>query len=470
MRELKRDPVRENPIKAILKVTATSLSLIIVVAFAMRVGCLWMAKRHAPTPFFDVPYGYETGHIARSITLGKGFSSPLSGVDTGPTAWLTPAFPYLLAGVFKLFGIYTYTSFLVIVTIDCLFSALACVPIFFIGKRLDGLATGAIAAWIWALFPVAIIMPLSWVWDTCLSTLVVGLIVWATLAVCESNRARHWAAYGLLWAFGLMVNPAILSVLPFLLLWLALQLRKENRQWLKLPAMAALLITMGCIPWTARNYLTFHKLVPLRSNFGLELWLGNNSQVTDTLARWLHPDGYPPERQKFVQMGEIAYMQAKQHEAVQFIVSHPRDEMRFLWHRFMDNWTGTSEPIPDIWRFLSWQGQLTLGTNILVSLLSMAGLLLLFRRERREAWLFAVFPAVYPAIYYVTHTSARYRHPIDPILCVLTAFSIGAASAAFARRFSRAKQPAFGAGARQDLAVAPADSAFLTEKETVLNR
>jgi hypothetical protein len=444
--------VRDNPIKAVLKATPTSLSLIVIVAFAMRVGFLWMAKHHAPTPFFDFPYGYETGHIARSIALGKGFSSPLNGVDTGPTAWLTPVFPYLLAGVFKLFGIYTYTSFLVIVTIDCLFSALACVPTFFIGERLGGRATGAIAAWIWALFPVAIILPVSWVWDTCLSTLVVGLIVWATLAVCESKRTRDWAAYGLLWAFGLMLNPAILSVLPFILLWQASQLRKENRQWLKLPAVAALLITMGCMPWTARNYLTFHKLIPMRSNFGLELWLGNNSQVTDTLARWLHPDGYLPERQKFVQMGEIAYMQAKQHEAVQFIVSHPRDEMRFLWHRFMDNWTGTSEPIPDIWRSLGWQGQLTLATNILVSLLSMVGVLLLFRRERREAWLFAVFPVVYPVIYYVTHTSARYRHPIDPILCVLAGFSIAAVSTAVARGLSRAKRPALRAEAARDLA------------------
>ncbi len=122
--------MRDNPIKAVLKAAPTSLSLIVVVAFAMRVGFVWMAKHHAPTPFFDFPYGYETGHIARSIALGKGFSSPLNGVDTGPTAWLTPVFPYLLAGVFKLFGIYTYTSFLVIVTIDCLFSALACVPDF----------------------------------------------------------------------------------------------------------------------------------------------------------------------------------------------------------------------------------------------------------------------------------------------------------------------------------------------------
>src|SRR5437867_10185904 len=38
-------------------------------------------------------FGYETGRIARSIALGQGFSSPLFA-NTGPTAWMTPVYPY----------------------------------------------------------------------------------------------------------------------------------------------------------------------------------------------------------------------------------------------------------------------------------------------------------------------------------------------------------------------------------------
>src|SRR5689334_12080743 len=48
----------------------------------------------------------EAGRIARSLALGQGFSNPLFG-QTGPTAWLSPGFPVLLAGVFKVFGVYT---------------------------------------------------------------------------------------------------------------------------------------------------------------------------------------------------------------------------------------------------------------------------------------------------------------------------------------------------------------------------
>src|SRR5208283_4896298 len=54
-------------------------------------------------------FGYEAGRIARSIVQGRGFGSPLFE-DTGPTAWMTPVYPYLVAGVFKLFGTYTKLS------------------------------------------------------------------------------------------------------------------------------------------------------------------------------------------------------------------------------------------------------------------------------------------------------------------------------------------------------------------------
>jgi len=35
-----------------------------------------------------------------------------------------------------------------------------------------------------------------------------------------------------------------------------------------------------------------------------------------------------------------------------------------------------------------------------------------------------VFPVCYPVIYYITHTSLRYRHPIDPLLVLLTTLAV----------------------------------------------
>ena len=427
-----------NPLKRAVK----SVSVIVIIAFAIRIIVFAAVEHQRTVPTAEnVPFGYETGNIARSIAEGKGFSSPLS-IETGPTIWLTPIYPYLLAGVFKIFGVYSYKSMLMIVTLNEVFSALTCIPIFFIAKRVGGPALGASAAWLWAIFPHAIMLPIEWVWDTSLAALMAALILWATLAIRDSNRVKDWIGYGLLWGVGLMVNASILAVAPFLLLWLALDLRKKSRRWIQLPATALILMGVVCVPWTVRNYVVFHRVIVFRSNFGLELWLGNNDQVPDTWAGYLHPSDYPPEREKYVRMGEIKYMQLKQSEAISFMESHPRDTLRFFWRRFVDNWMGTWDPIQDVWNSLSTLGRIKLASNIFLSLFGLLGLLFMFREKSAYAFPIAMFPLVYPIVYYITHTSVRYRHPSDPAMMVAAAYAAAYPMIMMARRKRKAEFPA----------------------------
>jgi hypothetical protein len=416
----------EEDLMSLLKRTFTSLSVIVVFAFAVRILVFWALQAHSRVPVVtNLPFGYETGRIARSIAEGKGFSSPLS-IETGPTAWLTPAFPYLLAGVFKLFGVYSYRSLMAIVTLDAIFSALTCIPVFYIAKRLAGTVVGACAAWYWAIFPNAILISFEWIWDTSLSALAAALILWATLAIADSKRLKNWIGYGLLWGAGLMVNAAIFALTPFLFVWIALRVRGKNigQMWLKLPAVALIFMGLVCVPWTVRNYVVFHHVIPFRSNFGLELWLGNNDRVPDTWAGDLHPNDYAPEREKYARLGEIEYMRQKQSEAIQFMESHPRDTLRFFWRRFADNWMGTWEPIQDTWTNMPLAYRAFFVSNISLSLLGLLGLLVMYRENNEYAFPLATFPLIYPIVYYVTHSSLRYRHPIDPAMVVLAVFAL----------------------------------------------
>jgi hypothetical protein len=418
----------------ILRRIFLSLSVIIIFAFAIRLALVGYIQIHAKVPIITaMPFGYETGRIAKSIATGNGFSSPLS-VPTGPTAWLTPIYPYLLAGVFKIFGVYSYLSYLIIMFINNIFSSMTCVPIYFIAKRLGGPKLGAGAAWVWAVFPNAILIPFEWVWDTSLAALMAGLVVWATMEILDSRRLRDWIGYGLLWGMALMVNAAFVSVIPFIFLWLAWRLIKAHGRWIQLPAAAGLAAILCCVPWTIRNYVAFHTFIPFRSNFGLELWLGNNDQVPDTWAGFLHPNDYAPEREKYSRLGEIEYMREKRHEAVQFMLSHPRDTMRFFWRRFADNWLGSWDPVLDVWSSLGWDSKTTLASNISLSLLGLVGVLLLFRQKNPFAFPLAIFPLVFPVVYYITHSSLRYRHPIDPVMAVLTAVTLGYPVRAIANR------------------------------------
>jgi 4-amino-4-deoxy-L-arabinose transferase-like glycosyltransferase len=434
-----------------LKSVFLSVGFIVVAAFIVRMAYCWyiLGIRDVTMPD-NHPFGAETGAISAAIASGRGFSSPLLGVASGPTAWLTPVYPYLLAGIFKLFGIFSFKSSLIIRTIDMAFSSFVCWPVYDIGKKAFGRHVGAASAWLWAFLPAGIYYSVVWVWDTALAVLCMTLLFAATLHIRGRTRLSWWIGYGALWAFSAMVNATVLSLLPFLALWALWPLRHEFLRTSKLALLAAFVFIAGMAPWTVRNYLVFHKFIPLRSNFGLELWLSNNPEVPDTWAGYLHPTNDREESAKYVRMTEIPYMEEKQSEAFTFMRSHPYDTMRFFFRRFEDNWMGTWDAPADQWRFLPLSEKAALVWNCLFSLLAFAGTFLANRTKRESALPFTTVMLVFPLVFYVTHTNARYRHPMDAIMCLLAIFALRyPLSNLAAKRASsprRAAQSALGVG------------------------
>ncbi len=277
-----------------LQAIATSLTLIVAIAFVARVGFAVSQARKIPdAALAHVPFENETGSIAQAIATGQGYSNPFAR-NTGPTAWLTPIYPWLVVVAFKIFGVFTIRAFYFLVFLNIVFSSAACVPLYAVGKRIAGVGVGAAAAWLWAIYPNAVMTPFEWIWDTSLAALLSVVLLWATMRLAESRRMRDWCLYGLLWGFVLMTNPSLGSLLPFLLGWAAYRAwwkaaspRSAGKKWLLQPSAALAIAILCCVPWTIRNYTVFHRFVPLRSNFPLELYIGNNENYDD-----LHPH-YP---------------------------------------------------------------------------------------------------------------------------------------------------------------------------------
>src|ERR1700704_5347209 len=269
---------------------------IVVIAFIVRMLALSYTVLVFATPIKTlVTYGYELGQVARSIAAGHGFSSPLRALETGPTAWFTPIYPYLLAGIFKVWGTYSDMSRVIIATLNCAFAALTIVPINGIARRSFGEGVARGASWVWVFLPTSLYFPIAWIWDTALTALIFMLIFWATLALRGTRTIRPWAGYGALWVVGGLINPSILSLFPFFLGWLVWNERKQAGPWVKQAAAALLLFTIGLAPWTIRNYRVFGKFIVLRSNFGLEFWLGDKPDDRDGAAQLFHAAHNPRE-------------------------------------------------------------------------------------------------------------------------------------------------------------------------------
>lgn len=412
-------PAKKNAWRTVAFAIA-SPAFILTIAFALRICLLPNYLRQVDMAAVAARLGdcTESCNIARSIADGKGFSSPFM-METGPTAWVSPAYPYLLAGIFKVFGTATYRSIVAAAFLnEVFFMGLTCLPVFFIARRIGGHSLGAIAAWLWALYPI-VVPPLSFLSYIPLSTFLAAVTLWATLAICDSDSPMAWTGYGLCWGLGLLTNPSVISVLPVLFIWLVWMRRKKLRRWIQLEASAALATVLVCTPWIVRNYAVFHQFVPLRSNFGHALYFENHQDIPSDVSmfdtEWIN---------KSRSMGEVAFSHERGRQAVQFILSHPKMELRLVWGRWVQTWFGTSHPIAYIIGASNLRSRARLILYAGLSFVAMFGLLLLPRENLESAVAVGALPLIFPLVYYFSFSSVQYRFPIDPAIVVLAAFAL----------------------------------------------
>jgi len=400
----------------------TSAFFISLVALALRVAFLLHQASLIPVEVLAVvPFQNEVGNVSAALARGEGFCC-LFRQPTGPTAWLAPVYPLLVAALFKLFGTFTLASFYASTLLNCVCSSLAGIPLFYAAKRIAGLTTAASAAWLWAIFPSGIVMPFEWVWDTSLSTLLAAALLWATLAFADSLRLRNAAAYGLLWAISLLSNPALGILLPFLFGWVVY---RHHRLGCLRPAPILLVLAVllaACLPWIIRNYVQFHRFIPMRSNFSFELWSGNN-EIFDEHSHEIHRITRYEEAHRYAQLGENAFFDEKWQKAGHFIRTHPALYLRLCGRRIVATWIGTETP----WRDFSQTGSLLVRFlffwNAATLLGVLLGIVLLYLTSNPFLFPVAVFPLMFPLTFYIAHTSLRHRHPCDPILALLLALS-----------------------------------------------
>ena len=416
------------------------------VGAALLLRLLFLSWAHQAGGNF-VTVGQEAGNIAWALARGDGFSSPLVGMQ-GPTAWVAPVYPGLLALGFKLLNMNPYHVVIFGQALNSVFSALTCSPIYLIGKRVFGQRVALASCWVWALLPTAILFPLEWLWDQSLSALLLTALISATLylsaepppAARPERLGLRWAAYGIGWAFALLTNPAMGLLLPVFLAWFAWRRHQGGAAWKGPIAIAALTCILGIVPWTARNYGAFGAFVPVKSNFGLEFWLGNNPEVKIIWTWWRSPASDASESAELHRLGEIPYIREKQSQALQFIAEHPVAFLDASFDRFVDTWTALWDERADPWVNALGAGGLYVASCSILSLLAFFGLLLARRTTPTHAntarigglgWPGAAqtFPLscallLFPVTYYFTHSAVRYRHPIDPIMTILAVYAV----------------------------------------------
>jgi 4-amino-4-deoxy-L-arabinose transferase-like glycosyltransferase len=385
-------------------------------AFIPRLALILYYTRETPTQNFWT-YGYEPSHIAAALVRGYGFSSPFTE-HSGPTAWLPPVYPWLIALFYWLFGIFSAKALACLLALNLISATLTVAVVYRIGLRLSTeVAFGG--ALLWAISPDAIPMSVR-IWDISPATLLGALVVLWYLRVIEpAARTRDWVIYGLLWGCAALVSTTLLAMMPLAIAVLLFAHRGRMRKQALMATAIAILIT---VPWTIRNYREFGRLIPIRGNFGEELWAGNHPGVSGPADESVHPLKDKTELNDYLTMGESRYVVSRQQKARQFIRENPKTFAVLTWERFLSFW---SAPLvmdaawPTICSVLAW----------------IATVLLLWRRESRMiAVPFVAVMIFFPFSYYISHAESYFRSPVEPEISLLAVYAFFAGIALLSAR------------------------------------
>lgn len=383
--------------------TWRSFSIIILFSLVIHVNQL----NKVPKRYLVPDASRELGAIAISLLETGQFANPYM-TPTGPTAHLPPVIPFILSLIYRVFGLTSsagYASRLFVIANGSLFFAL--LPWFAdqlgLGKR-AGFLGGLAGAWLFE-------------WQghgEYLTGLVMGLILVVFL--------RRWTQNTLSWKRSLLLGlasgaafhlqpallPVIIGCMAFELWW-----HRSRQKWASV-SIIALGIVLACVPWGWRNYDNFHALFFVRSNFGLELRLGNHEGAAATMEELVakgeprHPKANFKEVQLLREVGEIAYMRQARQEAVEWIKNNPGDFLSLALERFAILWTGP------------WHQPRTAAGVLALTLLAVWGAWRVFPSLSVPQRAVVLIPlATYPLIYYFVAYLPRYRVPIDWLLFIL---------------------------------------------------
>jgi hypothetical protein len=184
-----------------------------------------------------------------------------------------------------------------------------------------------------------------------------------------------------------------------------------------LMAAAAGVVFFACLaPWIWRNWLVFHKFIPIRGNFGVELYLGNTPGALG--MGWGLSVATQRELNSYRTMGEAAYVQEHGRMAFANIRSNPREFVERSIKRLYFFWASTPHPLAKS-AFLEYLREFN---YCFWSIAGLLGLGLALKRRVPAAGLFAWAFFLLPILYYAVTVPPRFRHPLEPLIAILTVY------------------------------------------------
>lgn len=392
--------------------------LIFVISLLIRLAFIAVAH-----PYRDLSR-YELERTAISLSRTGVFGNPYA-IPTGPTAHVSPGYTVVLASVFRVFGEGT-TAEVVKEIVSASVTSLGFAFLPFAGDRIfDHRTLGTDAGLLCALFPWKPMVQIDGDWESPYIALFLTLLVPLTIELWKRKNftSRSAMAHGLFWGFGILFASVLLPLFPVLAVVGAWFLKGPALgRYIRFLAVELLVAGVCLSPWIIRNERALGSPIATRSNLGLELRISNNDDATpDQRANLLlgiydkyHPLQNAEEAKRVRQLGEVAYNKWASAQAKGWIRSHPKRFAVLTLGRIKDFWF-----YPDPSKVKAIFGGLT-------AVLGLAGLVLLWRKDKINGAVLTSVLLIYSAPSYLIHVGARQRFPVDGLLILLSVAAVTA--------------------------------------------
>ncbi|MBW2274248.1 MAG: hypothetical protein JRG96_13325 [Deltaproteobacteria bacterium] len=377
--------------------------------------------------------GAEYFRIAMALVEGRGFSDPF-GAGTGPTAWMPPLYPALLAALIWLLGSKSAVGWAILL--------LKNLTLVWVGTQVRAVAQRSHLAlapgWAVAAYAVWLAAHFDWFFQFSHDTWLMLLLVTASFVFAVRVLGDEPPRFGRLgWplAWGLLGGVNALASPIAGLSWAtasAFLLVRDPRRLRKLCA-AGMLAALCVAPWIARNAVVFDRLILMKSNLYFDLYLANYKSLTGVYdSRFLHV--YHPyfhakkPNSGYRRLGETAYLDTFEERFHRELDARPEVYLRKVGRRLLAVTLLHHPHRPEL------EGTLPPFRTALHPLPLLGLLATLALRRRRLPAVVGLAATLY-AVYLVPYVAAAfYNRYLLPVSALLALFAFWGADAALATR------------------------------------
>ncbi len=185
---------------------------------------------------------------------------------------------------------------------------------------------------------------------------------------------------GILFGLSAYVRPVVLLALP--LIYLPLAAQKNWRAYGYLTAGVVCTVFLMLSPWMVRNYRLYHEVVPVSTNLGMNLYIGNHAEST---GKYMDI----PQLQAMLEEGrsETEISSHFKNKAVAYIFSNPGTFIKRTCVKLIRLSVFSRDPVyasftrPENPNFKLWQKALAAFNNLYYLAILFVVLILVFKRE-----------------------------------------------------------------------------------------